>query len=123
MGEIITAEQIRSDLKTMKNTGGATVIRTYGTALGQELIPGIANEMNLKVWPGAWISDDDLNNVAEVNRACDIANDGVVIIGNEYVLSKPDIDKPAAIAKLQNLWTQAKARGRPYQSQQQYQRL
>ncbi len=53
-GDRPTAEQIRADLRLLSSY--ARTIRTYSSTGGQELIPGIAAELGLKVTIGIWLS-------------------------------------------------------------------
>src|SRR5205814_2356167 len=53
-----TAEQIRSDLRTIAPYTRA--IRTYSATGGAELVPPIAAEFGLKVTVGAWIDKPEL---------------------------------------------------------------
>ena len=53
-GDRPTADQIRSDLRLLSSYSRA--VRTYSSTGGQELIPGIAAELGLKVTVGIWLT-------------------------------------------------------------------
>jgi exo-beta-1,3-glucanase (GH17 family) len=66
-----TAEQIRSDLRTIAPYTRA--IRTYSATGGAELVPPIAAEFGLKVTVGAWIDKDQARSEREIRSALDLA--------------------------------------------------
>src|SRR5690349_5997604 len=83
-----TAEQIRSDLRTIAPYTRA--IRTYSATGGAELVPPIAAEFGLKVTVGAWIDKDKERNEREIRSALDLArrynNVNAIVVGNETTL-------------------------------------
>src|ERR1044071_7808727 len=64
-----TAEQIRSDLRTIAPYTRA--IRTYSATGGAELVPPIAAEFGLKVTVGAWILKDQDSEGKSIKSAVD----------------------------------------------------
>src|SRR5215471_5164015 len=89
--ERITAEQIRSDLKVIAPYAHA--IRTYSSTGGMELVPGIADELGLKVTVGVWLTDESTakdererrkyrsRNEAEVESALKLARKHRNVVG------------------------------------------
>jgi exo-beta-1,3-glucanase (GH17 family) len=86
-----TAEQIDQDLKRLQ--GKVRAVRTYSTGENLEAVPQRAGKYGLKVWHGAWLNDNDKENLEQVNLLIDHANkypDTIerVIVGNEVLLRK-----------------------------------
>jgi exo-beta-1,3-glucanase (GH17 family) len=86
-----TADQIDQDLKRLQGKVGA--VRTYSTGENLEAVPQRAGKYGLKVWHGAWLNDNDKENLEQVNLLIDHANkypDTIerVIVGNEVLLRK-----------------------------------
>jgi exo-beta-1,3-glucanase (GH17 family) len=86
-----TAEQIDQDLKRLQ--GKVRAVRTYSTGENLEAVPQRAAKYGLKVWHGAWLNDNDKENLEQVNLLIDHANkypDTIerVIVGNEVLLRK-----------------------------------
>src|SRR5207248_1047453 len=82
-----TAEQIRSDLRTIAPLTRA--IRTYSATGGAELVPPIAAEFDLKVAVGAWVDKDERRTDREIRSAVDLVrknrNVYSLVIGNEAI--------------------------------------
>lgn len=84
-------DQIEQDLKRLQ--GKVRAVRTYSTGENLETVPQKAGKYGLKVWEGAWLNDNDKENLEQVNLLIDHANrypDTVerVIVGNEVLLRK-----------------------------------
>jgi exo-beta-1,3-glucanase (GH17 family) len=79
---------LRDDMPILTNMTGA--IRTYGVSNGLDKIVPIANEFDLPVSPGAWISGYRDVNEEEIAKLITLAQTyevESVIVGNEVVLS------------------------------------
>ncbi len=86
-----TPDQIEADLKRLQGKVGA--VRTYSAGENLETVPQRAGKYGLKVWHGAWLNDNDKENLEQINLLIDHANryaDTVerVIVGNEVLLRK-----------------------------------
>lgn len=86
-----TPDQIESDLKRLQ--GKVKAVRTYSSGENLETVPQRAGKYGLKVWHGAWLNDNDKENLEQINLLIDHANkykDTVerVIVGNEVLLRK-----------------------------------
>ena len=86
-----TPEQIDEDLARLK--GKVLAVRTYSTGENLEAVPRLAGKYGLKVWHGAWLNDNDKENLEQINLLIDHANkypDTIerVIVGNEVLLRK-----------------------------------
>ncbi|CAN5324970.1 hypothetical protein BH10PSE6_BH10PSE6_50120 [soil metagenome] len=86
-----TPDQIEQDLKRLQGKVGS--VRTYSAGENLEAVPQHAGKYGLKVWHGAWLNDNDKENLEQINLLIDHANrypDTVerVIVGNEVLLRK-----------------------------------
>ncbi len=86
-----TPDQIEEDLRRLKGKVGA--VRTYSSGENLETVPQRAGKYGLKVWHGAWLNDNDKENLEQINLLIDHANkyrDTIerVIVGNEVLLRK-----------------------------------
>jgi exo-beta-1,3-glucanase (GH17 family) len=86
-----TPEQIDDDLHRLQ--GKVRAVRTYSTGENLEAVPQRAGKYGLKVWHGAWLNDNEKENLEQVNLLIDHANkykDTIerVIVGNEALLRK-----------------------------------
>ncbi len=86
-----TPDQIEADLKRLQ--GKVKAVRTYSSGENLETVPQRAGKYGLKVWHGAWLNDNDKENLEQINLLIDHANkykDTVerVIVGNEVLLRK-----------------------------------
>lgn len=86
-----TPDQIESDLKRLQGKVGA--VRTYSSGENLETVPQRAGKYGLKVWHGAWLNNNEKENLEQINLLIDHANkykDTVerVIVGNEVLLRK-----------------------------------
>ena len=97
LGDILLQEQIRRRLDIIApHTKG---IRTFSCTEGNELIPEIAHQKNIKTVVGAWISNDKQRNEREINALIKLANAGLVdiaAVGNE-VLHREEISEAELI--------------------------
>jgi len=86
-----TSDQIEQDLRRVQ--GKVKAVRTYSSGENLETVPQRAGKYGLKVWHGAWLNDNDKENLEQINLLIDHANkykDTVerVIVGNEVLLRK-----------------------------------
>jgi len=86
-----TVDQIEDDLRRLQ--GKVQAVRTYTTSENLETVPQRAGKYGLKVWHGAWLNENDKENLEEINLLIDHANrykDTIerVIVGNEVLLRK-----------------------------------
>lgn len=86
-----TTEQIDQDLKRLQ--GKVRAVRTYSVGENLEAVPRLAGKYGLKVWHGAWLNDNDKENLEQINLLVDQANrypDTIerVIVGNEVLLRR-----------------------------------
>ena len=86
-----TPDQIEEDLKRLQGKVGA--VRTYSSGENLETVPQRAGKYGLKVWHGAWLNNNEKENLEQINLLIDHANkykDTVerVIVGNEVLLRK-----------------------------------
>jgi exo-beta-1,3-glucanase (GH17 family) len=84
-----TPDEIEQDLKRLQ--GKVLAVRTYSTAENLETVPRVAGKYGLKVWHGAWLNDNDKENLEQIKLLIDHANkypDTIerVIVGNEVLL-------------------------------------
>ncbi len=86
-----TPDQIEEDLRRLQ--GKVQAVRTYSSGENLETVPQRAGKYGLKVWHGAWLNDNDKENLEQINLLIDHANkykDSVerVIVGTEVLLRK-----------------------------------
>src|SRR5204862_5545104 len=86
-----TPDQIDEDLKRLQ--GKVKAVRTYSSGENLEAVPQRAGKYGLKVWHGAWLNNNEKENLEQINLLIDHANkykDTVerVIVGNEVSLRK-----------------------------------
>ncbi|MBS0522639.1 MAG: glycoside hydrolase [Proteobacteria bacterium] len=86
-----STEQIDQDLKRLQ--GKVRAVRTYSAGENLEAVPRLAGKYGLKVWHGAWLNDNDKENLEQINLLIDAANrypDTIerVIVGNEVLLRR-----------------------------------
>jgi exo-beta-1,3-glucanase (GH17 family) len=103
-------DQIEQDLKRLQGKVGS--VRTYSTGENLEAVPRLAGKYGLKVWHGAWLNNNDKENLEQVNLLVDHANkyrDTIerVIVGNEVLLRRD-----LTAAQLRGYIRQVKARVR-----------
>ncbi len=97
----VAPARIRADLASLAAITGC--VRTYTVSDGFDAVPGIARELGLRVWLGAWIGRDAAHNERELARVIAVANthrDVVrgVIVGNEVLLRHEQT--PAALTAM-----------------------
>ena len=88
-GDIITEEQVRRRMEIIKPY--AKWVRSFSCTDGNEYIPKIAKEYDIKTLVGAWLGDDPEINEREVNGLIELANEGFVdiaAVGNEVMYRK-----------------------------------
>ena len=96
-GDMLSAKQIRRRLEII--APHTKWIRTFSCTEGNELIPEIAHQKNIKTVVGAWISNDKERNEKEINALIKLANAGLVdiaAVGNE-VLHRGEISEAELI--------------------------
>jgi len=119
--EHVLEENVREDMEILADLN-VTDIRTYGTALKQDIIPRIADEYGIRCATGAWLSLDNISNLIEINRGLKVANySSMLIIGNEVLSSgqlteeeliwyikyaKNRTDIPVTTAEPYEVWTE-----------------
>ncbi len=86
-----TSDQIEQDLQRLQ--GKVRAVRTYSVSENLETVPKVAGKYGLKVWHGAWLNDNEKENLEQINLLIDQANrypDTIerVIVGNEVLLRK-----------------------------------
>ncbi|MEI7871769.1 MAG: hypothetical protein WCK95_06605 [Alphaproteobacteria bacterium] len=86
-----TPDQIDEDLKRIQ--GKVRAVRTYSSGENLEAVPQRAGKYGLKVWHGAWLNNNEKENLEQINLLIDHANkykDTIerVIVGNEVLLRK-----------------------------------
>jgi exo-beta-1,3-glucanase (GH17 family) len=86
-----TPDQIDEDLKRLQ--GKVRAVRTYSAGENLEAVPQRAGKYGLKVWHGAWLNNNEKENLEQINLLIDHANkykDTIerVIVGNEVLLRK-----------------------------------
>ena len=93
IGDIVTERQIRQRMEVIKPY--TSWVRSFSSTEGNENIPAVAKEMNLKAMAGAWISSDRQRNEEEINALIGLAKSGkvdIAAVGNE-VLLRGDLPK------------------------------
>ena len=86
-----TTDQIEQDLARLR--GKVRAVRTYSVGENLEAVPRLAAKYGLKVWHGAWLNNNDKENLEQANLLIDHANrysDTIerLIVGNEVLLRK-----------------------------------
>ncbi|HLH94610.1 MAG TPA: glycosyltransferase [Xanthobacteraceae bacterium] len=85
-----TADHIREELKLLAPY--ARAIRTYSSTGGVEQVPGIAQELGLKVAVGIWLDDRAARDGKEIQAAIDLArhytNVTAIYVGNETIKTR-----------------------------------
>lgn len=97
IGDILSENQIRRRLDII--APHTKWIRSFSCTEGNELIPEIAHQKEVKTVVGAWISDDNDRNEKEIQSLIKLANAGLVdiaAIGNE-VLHRGEITEQELI--------------------------
>ncbi len=88
-GDIITEEQVKRRMQIIQPY--TKWIRSFSCTDGNEYIPKIARECNIKTLVGAWLGDDPEINEREIEGLIKLANDGFVdiaAVGNEVMYRK-----------------------------------
>lgn len=95
----IPYEQVEEDMKAIRKV--TDCVRTYATDFGGQYVPPIARQLDMKVYLGIWIGDDEMRNRVQVETAVAFANRypetiRAVIVGNEVLLRRDQ--SPAVLA-------------------------
>lgn len=88
-GSQLSEEQIRRRIDIIKPH--TEWVRSFSCTEGNELIPGIAKENNLKTLVGAWLGRSESINEQEIAGVIDIAKAGnadIIAVGNEVMYRK-----------------------------------
>lgn len=99
-GAELTEEQVRKRLAVL--APHTRWIRIFSCTQGNEIAARVAKEMGLKTLVGAWISDDEEKNAAEIAGLVSLGQQGLVdlaAVGNE-VLLRGEMDEDDLIALL-----------------------
>jgi GPH family glycoside/pentoside/hexuronide:cation symporter len=103
IGDILSENQIRRRLDII--APHTKWIRSFSCTEGNELIPEIAHQKEVKTLVGAWISDDKDRNEKEIQSLIKLANAGLVdiaAIGNE-VLHRGEITEEELITYIERV--------------------
>lgn len=88
-GDQLSEAQIRRKLKIIKSY--TKWVRSFSCTDGNELIPKIAKEMNMKTLVGAWLGKDEAINHKEMRGLLSLSEKGLVdiaAVGNEVLYRK-----------------------------------
>lgn len=88
-GDIISEEQVRRRMEILKPH--TSWVRSFSCTEGNEHIPKIAKEFEMKTLVGAWLGDDPEINEREVEGLIKLAKEGFVdiaAVGNEVMYRK-----------------------------------
>ena len=102
-GDPISDDQIRRKLALI--TPHTKWIRTFSCTVGNERIPKIAREFNLKNLVGAWLGEDNELNEAEIEGLIELTKEGFVdiaAVGNE-VMYRGDLTEEELIDYMQRV--------------------
>ena len=103
VGDILSADQIKRRFDII--APHTQWIRSFSCTEGNELIPEIAQQKNLKSIVGAWISDDLERNEKEIQALIALAKKGLVniaVVGNE-VLHRNEVSEDQLINYLKRV--------------------
>ncbi|MFY7963374.1 MAG: MFS transporter [Chitinophagaceae bacterium] len=103
IGDQLTEEQISHRINIIAPY--TQWIRTFSCTEGNELIPKIAKQNNLKVLAGAWISSDKARNEKEIQNLISLAKAGyidMIAVGNE-VLHRDELLEQDVIAYIKQV--------------------
>jgi glucan 1,3-beta-glucosidase len=107
-GDKITKEQIRHRLELIAPY--TKWIRTFSCTDGNEFIPEIAREFELKVLAGAWLGTSDKINQEEIENLIELANKGhadIIAVGNE-VMYRGDLTEEELLVHLYQVKNETK---------------
>jgi exo-beta-1,3-glucanase (GH17 family) len=88
-GDIIGEDQIRRRMKILQPY--TRWVRSFSCIEGNELIPKVAKEWNIKTLVGAWLGKDAHKNQEEIDSLIQLAQNGMVdiaAVGNEVLYRK-----------------------------------
>ncbi|MFO7743950.1 MAG: MFS transporter [Psychroflexus sp.] len=92
--DILSEEQIRRRIEIIKPY--TNWLRSFSCTGGNEHMPKIAKQNNLKTMVGAWISDDKAQNRKEINQLIKLGKAGqvdIAVVGNEVLLREELIEE------------------------------
>ncbi|MFD0931560.1 MFS transporter [Psychroflexus salinarum] len=92
--DILSEEQIRRRVEIIKPY--TNWLRSFSCTGGNEHMPKIAKQNNLKTMVGAWISDDKAQNRKEINQLIKLGKAGqvdIAVVGNEVLLREELIEE------------------------------
>ncbi|MCP2671176.1 glycosyl hydrolase family 17 protein [Maricaulaceae bacterium EIL42A08] len=107
----VSADQIRERMAML--APHTRWIRTFSCTRGNELSPGVAQELGLKTMVGVWIDDDLEHNEEELANGLEIAKRGeagILAIGNEVML-REEISEDQLIAYIERAKAELKEAG------------
>ncbi len=102
-GDHISREQVDRRIKILKPH--VKWIRSFSCVEGNEFVPEVAKDHGLKTLVGAWLSDDEEDNAAELEGLIDLANKSFVdiaAVGNE-VLYRDDLPKEKLLEHIRHV--------------------
>lgn len=102
-GTEITENQIKERLQIISEN--VSWVRSFSCTEGNELIPKVAKDNNLKTMVGVWLDDDLANNEKEITNGIALAKKGyvdILAVGNE-VLLREDLTENQLIEYLQRV--------------------
>jgi GPH family glycoside/pentoside/hexuronide:cation symporter len=103
VGDTLSESQIRRRMEIV--APHTKWVRSFSCTQGNELIPKVAREKDLKTMVGAWISQDKERNEREIKALVQLAEAGLVdiaAVGNE-VLQRNELSEQAIILYLQQV--------------------
>ena len=103
VGDTLSEAQIRRRMEIVASH--TKWVRSFSCTQGNELIPKVAREKDLKTMVGAWISQDKERNEREIKALVQLAEAGLVdiaAVGNE-VLQRNELSEQAIIQYLQQV--------------------
>ncbi len=103
VGDTLSESQIRRRMEII--APHTKWVRSFSCTQGNELIPKVAREKDLKTMVGAWISQDKERNEREIKALVQLAEAGLVdiaAVGNE-VLQRNELSEQAIIQYLQQV--------------------
>jgi GPH family glycoside/pentoside/hexuronide:cation symporter len=87
LDDVLSEDQIKRRMRIIQPY--TQWIRSFSCTHGNEYIPKIAKQNNLKTVVGAWIGNDKTKNEAEIHNLVKLAQEGMVdiaVVGNEVLL-------------------------------------
>jgi GPH family glycoside/pentoside/hexuronide:cation symporter len=103
IGDILSEKQIKQRMDIISPY--TKWVRSFSCTEGNQLIPKVAKERDLKTVVGAWIGSDKTKNDKEINALIDLAKSGYVdiaVVGNE-VLMRNDLSEEEILEYLSRI--------------------